>query len=194
MMSFRKSLFWPAVLVAVFAFFGVQGQAVGAPTLVVDKDGNVTAKDVRDLIFKASDASRTRGRIVPKAAKLSQGNLVLRSAPCSKGNRWYIYQALSGKDGGTLCNGERRSRSTRVYGPRYFQWTMRHILDYILVEDDLDDLGPGKVTEIVARGNVATLRFQKFINGKPTRSGKLLTIVGSALKVENYGPGLSGSA
>ena len=175
----------PTAIITAVALFGASGSAVSAPAA---KDGKITAKEVRALIVKAGYADRTRGRVTPRIAEISQGDLLLRKGSCAKGGDWERYQAVYQRDGGRLCNGERNWRRTPSFKPHYFGQAMRKIMEHILADAGLESLGAGKVIGIESNGQVATLKFQKFIDGEPTRSGKLLTITGSTVEIENYGP------
>ena len=188
-MSIRKLLL-PGV-VAVLAFLGGQGTA-GATTPVYLNDGTITAKDVRSLIFNATDRTQTRGRITPDVALIDAGQLKIRSASCKKGGDWAGYGVLfSGKrEGGTRCDGKTFSRRTGAYGgPFYGMWRMRFILDYVTSEGGLEGLGSGRTSWIKSNGEVAVLVFRIYANGKATNTDRVLRIVGSEVTVTELRPG-----
>jgi hypothetical protein len=125
-----------------------------------------------------------RNRIDPKRASIDITTIKVKSNSCKKGTDWYRYFVYPDRNGGLLCNGERDWRMThKRWGPPYFNGPMRQILDYILVEDDLDTLGPGRVKRIESNGNVATVTYKVFKYGKYTGLDKELRIVGSTVSV-----------
>lgn len=181
-MSFRKWWFVFAAVVAVAAL-GAQTSGAGTLSSNVSGDGKVTAGEVRALILKVGEMNKTGKRIDPKVAWMAISEIHANSVSCEKDTDWYRFTAYPGRSGGMMCNGERRWHQTRKWGPPYFGWPMRHILDYIIVEGNLEPLGPGQVKNIRSNGKVATLTFKVFADGKYSGLDKILRIDGSEVTV-----------
>lgn len=181
-MSFRKLLL-PAVLVGVFGFVGMQGTATGAPST-----GKLTAKDIRTAIVLASGAYKRNG-IDPKVASVDVSQFKVRAGSCAKGSDWYTYHVASTYTRGTRCNGKVQRQRTQTRSRQYFQSTMRAILNTILTGYSLDSWGAGRVMSINSNGDVATLYFWNYSDGKPAPGGKMLRVEGSDITVKDIAPG-----
>jgi hypothetical protein len=183
-MSFRKWL--PAALLAVLAFLGATGTAVGAVYPASKKGERITARQVEGLIVATADAARTNGRISPRVATILPGRLLIRAESCTEGDNWAVFKAYRGKDGGTLCNKERQWRRTQTYGPQYFLRKMRTIRDRIFARSDVGRWKIGRIAMIRSDGKAAQLLFYPPRGGESPRAVRMLQIKGSKVRVHTW--------
>jgi len=150
-------------------------------------DPPASARDVRQLVYRASRAGKRQESMTLGSAVMSRAGITLEGVNCRKGAVWLTFseKARTRRVGGRLCDGSRSFKRRPNYGRQRFKSLLSHVASKVLAGLRIDILQVGTPLLIRADGKRALVLFDRF-GGKGVHPIRAIRFNGSKRTVERF--------